>query len=56
MYHIQTLEWFWSIIKKADCNREKLKEILSAFKKERHYQISVKLCGCLQLNCKITIY
>ncbi|WP_159732531.1 DUF4240 domain-containing protein [Sphingobacterium sp. 18053] len=34
MNHIQTLEWFWSIIKKADCNREKLKEILSAFKKE----------------------
>ncbi|MDF2477099.1 MAG: ferredoxin [Sphingobacterium sp.] len=34
MDHIQTSEWFWSIIKKADRNKEKLKEILSSFTKE----------------------
>ncbi|MDR6528786.1 hypothetical protein J2787_004225 [Chryseobacterium rhizosphaerae] len=34
MENIETSEWFWSIIGKADLNRDKLKEILTGFSKE----------------------
>lgn len=34
MENIETSEWFWSIIGRADLNRDKLKEILTGFSKE----------------------
>lgn len=34
MENIETSEWFWSIIGRADLNRDKLKEILNDFSKE----------------------